>query len=98
MQAAILLFKMACYTVGPLLVLDLVFSMGQPVLMWGDQAGLELWVVDSRIWKLFPVSLMLAASCALLIEVGLTPFTACMLVYPAYWCTGCHTSTKCAKA
>ncbi len=53
--------------------------MGQAVLMWGDQAGLELWVVDSRIWKLFPVSLMLAASCALLIEVGLTPFTACML-------------------
>ncbi len=87
MQAAIILFKMACYTVVPLLFADLVFSMREVVLMWGAQAGLDLSVVEASIWELFPFSCILVASCALLTEVGLTPFTACLLVYPAYCCT-----------
>ena len=88
MQAATVLSKMACYTIGPLFVVDLVFSMGKVALMWGDQAGLDLLVADGRILELFPVSLALAASCGLLLEVEHSPFTACLMLYPAYWRTG----------
>ena len=79
---------MACYTVGPLVFADLVFTVREVALMWGAQAGLDLLVVDGRIWELLPVSLILAASCALLVEVGHTPFTACLMLYSAYWRTG----------
>jgi hypothetical protein len=88
MQAATVLFKMACHTMGPLVFADLVFTVRKVVLMWGAQAGLDLLVVDVRIWELLPVSLILAASCALLIEVGHTPFTTCLMIHLACCCTG----------
>ena len=42
-----LLFKMGCYTLGPLDFADLVFNMGTVILVWGAQAGLDLLVKTS---------------------------------------------------
>lgn len=97
MQAATIVFKMACYTLGPLAFVDLMFTVRKGVMLWGAQAGLNLVVVDTRMWELLPVFLILAAGCALLTEVGLTPFTTCVWFTQHTGAQACHTSTKHAK-
>jgi len=74
MQAAAILTKMACYTIVALHSADTVVTIRKVIFIWSAQAGLDLPVVNARIWELFFVWLTLAASSALVVEVGYMPF------------------------
>ena len=68
MQAATVLYKTACYIVEPMAFAEVVLAIRNTILR--AQAGLDLLVVDVTIWDLLPGLLILAASLALVIEVG----------------------------
>ena len=68
MQAATVLYKTARYIVEPMAFAEVVLAMRKTILR--AQAGLDLLVVDVTIWDLLPGLLILAASLALVIEVG----------------------------
>ena len=83
MQAAATLTKMACYTIVALHSADVVITVRKVIFLWSAQAGLDLSVVDGRIWELLPVFLTFAASFALVVEVGCLPFIWQLMVHPA---------------
>jgi hypothetical protein len=64
---------MARYTVESMAYAEVVLTMRETIL--SAQAGLDLLVVDVSIWDLLPGLLILAASSALMIEVGHTLVT-----------------------
>ncbi len=68
MQAATVLFGKARYTMEPMAFAEVVLAMRKTIL--SAQAGLDLLVVDVTIWDLLPGLVILAASFALVIEVG----------------------------
>jgi len=68
MQAANFLKKVAHYTVESVPFAEVVLAMRKSIL--SAHAGLHLLVVDITIWHLLPGLLILAASLALVIEVG----------------------------
>ncbi|KAA6420298.1 MAG: hypothetical protein FRX49_09782 [Trebouxia sp. A1-2] len=59
---------MACYTIVALHSADVVVTVRKVIFVWSAQAGLDLPMVDVRIWELLPTFLTLAASSALLVE------------------------------
>jgi len=83
MQAAAILTKMACYTIVALHSADTVVTIRKVIFIWSALAGLDLPVVNARIWELFFVLLTLAASSALVVEVGYMPFILCLMLHPA---------------
>ncbi len=73
MQATTVLYQMTRYTVEPMAFAEVMLAMRKSIL--SAQAGLDLLVVDVTIWELLPALLILAASSALVIEVGHTLVT-----------------------
>lgn len=74
---------MACYTIVALHSADVVVTVRKVIFVWSAQAGLDLPMVDVRIWELLPTFLTLAASSALLVEVGYMLFVWHPMVHPA---------------
>ncbi len=81
MQAAIVLLKMTCYTLLPMLFADIMVNVRKGILVRSAQAGFEVLALQIRMWELLPVFLMIAISSALLIEVWHP------LSLGACWCT-----------
>ena len=74
MQAGAILTKMACYIIVALHSADVVVAVRKVIFVWSAQAGLDLPVVDVRIWELLPLFLTFAASLAMVVEVAYMPF------------------------
>ena len=88
MQAAIVLLKMTCYTLLPMLFADIMVNVRKAILVRSAQAGFEVLALQIRMWELLPVFLMIAISSALVIEVWHPPFSSCLMVHPACFTTG----------
>ncbi len=67
MQAAIVLLKMTCYTLLPMLFADIMVNVRKAILVRSAQAGFEVLALQIRMWELLPVFLMIAISSALVI-------------------------------
>ena len=74
MQAGAILTKMACYIIVALHSADVVLAVRKVIFVWSAQAGLDLPVVDARVWEILPLFLTCAASFAMVVEVGYMPF------------------------
>ncbi|DBA96083.1 TPA: hypothetical protein ACH3X1_001580 [Trebouxia sp. C0004] len=67
-EAAIVLLEMTCYTLMPMLFADIKVNVVKTILVWSSQAGFEVLALETRMWELLPVCLMIATSSALLVE------------------------------
>ena len=69
MQAAIVFLNMTCYTLTPMLVADLMVNVRKSILIGSPQQDFAVLAIGTGLWELLPIFLMIAASCALLVEV-----------------------------
>lgn len=81
MQAAMVLLKVTCYTLIPMLSADIMASVRKTLLLRTAQVHLQVLVLENRLLELLPAFLMVATSSALLIEVWHA------LSRGACWCT-----------
>ena len=82
-QAGAILTKMACYIIVALHSADVVVALRKVIFVWSAGAGLDLPVVDVRLWELLPLCLTIAASFATVVEVGYVPSIWHLIVHPA---------------
>ncbi|KAA6422134.1 MAG: hypothetical protein FRX49_07885 [Trebouxia sp. A1-2] len=68
MQAAMVLLKVTCYTLIPMLSADIMASVRKTLLLRTAQVHLQVLVLENRLLELLPAFLMVATSSALLIE------------------------------
>ena len=83
MQAGAILTKMACYIIVALHSADVVAAVRTVIFVWSARAGLDLPVVDVRLWEVLPLCLTFAASFATVVEVGYVPSIWHLIVHPA---------------